>query len=553
MSTHTRHATVWFSLTVACVASMMCVAISAEPTDFGLTLNEDGDVVMVHSLAPDPAAVEVMLRGNLDSLLDTPIRTLVFNIACGSDVMHYPTNVGSRWGWRHVAKEKIEPWATYLPAMRELTAAGLDSVRIAGEWCQDNDRLFVPSYRINDSHYANQPAENPLTGHFYAENSDLEIGESPVPGDTSFARLLNFEHEAVRRYRLGVMLEVIDRYGDLMDGFQIDFMRQPILFPAGHDEAGAELVTEMLREVRAALDTAEVEYGRSMALIVRVPPSLEGCAWSGLDVATWVGESLVDVVIPAAGMTLNHDIDYAAFAQLETSEKPPAIGASVFPRTQFTWPMFEGPDAESYEGTGERKVTLAQLRGAVNNALAAGVEMIEVYNVDMPLDESGKAFVQALAKPMEGDRIYAVTPAYYLDHTDTYEPRKQIPLMLEGNQPADIYLTVGETGLEGHRPAPRLRLGLRGVEIGRQNLRLQLNGDDVFMGILNESVCMPVTGKRSRPSGLHPDVPQVYFQVPLPEDASLKSGLNTLKITFVADDQRALLEIVEVQLGLFDK
>lgn len=520
--------------------------------DYSLMLNEDGDVIFVHSIDTDPAQIEIKLRQNLDSLLDTPIKTLVFNVACGSDVMHYPTRVGSQWGWRRVKKEEAKPWSIYLPGLRAATRAGLDGVRIAAEWARDNDLFFVPSYRINDSHYAHEPEHNPLTGRFYLENTHLELGVSPVPGDTSFARLLNFEHPEVREYRLNVIREVIDRYGDVMDGLQIDFMRQPVLFPAGRGKAGAALITQFISHVREALSEAEARHGRTLPLMVRVPPTLRNCAWAGLEVEHWMQAGLVDIVIPSAGMTLNHDVPYGRFEAMADGTGV-EIGAAVFPRTQFTWPPVREPDLATYSGAGSREVTPAQLRGAVNNARAAGVDIIEFYNVDLPLNEYGRSLVLAAAESMRGERIYAVTPAYYLDSTDTYEPRKQVPLVLEAGEQAAVNLAIGEQPHSTNVKMALLRLGLRGVGDTSRGLLVRLNESTIFDGPLDNGMYIPVTGKRSRPSRLHPPDPQAYLHIRLPDLSMMRLGNNQLELTFVAEDDRALFEIVEAQLFFYSQ
>ena len=532
-------------------------ALAAEPLerdlpDYGMMFNEDGDVVMAHCLDKDPLVVAQKLHKNLDSLLNTPVQTLIFNVACGSDVMHYPTRIASRWGWRHVKKEESEPWATYMPAMRAASAAGMDSVRIAAEWAKDNDILFVPSYRINDSHYTLEPDSNPLTGRFYADNSQLELGKSPVPGDTSFARLLDFEREEVRAYRLGVMLEVIERYADVMDGFQIDFMRQPILFQEGHAQDGSAYLTQMIREVRKALDVAEQQRGRSIGLIVRVPPSLANCAWSGISLEQWIEEGLVDVVIPSAGMTLTHDVPYEAFRAPE-SPSGVRLGIAVFPRTQFAWPMVREPSVASYSGVVGRNVSPAQLKGAVNNAAVTGATLVEFYNVNLPLDEYGRSLVMAAGAPMAGDRVYAVTPAYYLDHTDTFEYRKQVPLILSVGESADIRLNIGEEVSTAGVKEMQLRLGLRGIGDTNRRLKVGLNGSVVFDGPPDGGNLVRVSGRRSRPSSLHPDDPQGYLHIPITDYSVLNPGMNRLTLMMAAEDVRGLLEVVEVQLACFSE
>jgi hypothetical protein len=348
------------------------------------------------------------------------------------------------------------------------------------------------------------------------------------------------------------MLEVIERYADVMDGFQIDFMRQPILFQEGRAQDGSAYLTQMIREVRNALDAVEQQQGRRIGLIVRIPPSLANCAWSGIALPQWVGEGLVDVVIPSAGMTLTHDVPYTEFEALDSTNKID-IGIAVFPRTQFAYPMVRQPTDTSYTGVVGRDVSPAQLRGAVNSAATAGATLIEFYNVNLPLDEYGRSLVLAAGAPMAGDRVYAVTPAYYLDHTDTYEYRKQVPMVLDAGHTGVMDIQVGEAHAAGDATSIQLRLGLRGVGNKSVGLRVAVNGSVLFEGPLHgRSQVVPVTGKRRRPSSLHPGDPQSYLHIPVSDLSLLKSGGNRLSFTLSSEDARALIEIVEVQIAYYD-
>src|SRR5688500_1494870 len=264
-------------LTSVAALLLPTLAIAREPvSDFGLMLNEDGDAIFIAGPDPDPKVSTKKLEAVLDDLKGQPVRTLVYNIACGSDILHYPTEAGSTWGWRTSAGEKAKPWDTYLPGLRAATAAGFDSVRVAATWSKRNGLLFVPSYRMNDSHYCNNPQDNVLTGRFWVENQPrFTLGVSPVPEMGNLGDLLDFSHAEVRAYRLSIIREAADRYADVMDGFQLDFMRQPVLFPGGAvTSAQAALVTELVADVHKHLDDVGRKAGRHIPLMVRVPATL---------------------------------------------------------------------------------------------------------------------------------------------------------------------------------------------------------------------------------------------------------------------------------------
>lgn len=541
-----------FTLALGCVLSSASAAdLPRDIPDYGIMLNEDGDVVFMYGADEDPNRIAEKLTANLASLLEVPVRTLVFNVACGSDIMHYPTEVASRWGWRKTEAETRSPWNDYMPPMRAAAAAGLDSVRIAGDWAKANDLLFVPSYRINDAHYVYQPQDNPLTGRFWAEHgARYELGVSPVPEHDNYKHLLDFAHEPVRAYRLAVIREVVARYADVMDGLQLDMTRHPILFAAGQATTNAPLLTEMMRKVRNTLDEAGREQGRYLPLMVRVPPSIRNCHWAGIEIERWIREGIVDVVMPSAGMTLAHDTPYDTFAAI-ASPAGAQIAGAIFPRTQFAWPMTPKPTAADYAGVVNRKSSFEQIRGAVNNASTAGISIIEFYNVNLPLDTYGSDAIRAAAQPQKHTRVYAVTPAYYLDHTDTYEYAKQIPATVESNKPKTLTLHVGES-FDGSTSAPvMLRLGLRGISDMPMPLRVSINDEPVYDGTLPSASYIKVTGKRSRPSRLHPSDPTGYLHIALPNPEVLKQGINEIRIDLQADNTLALLEIVELQIAVF--
>jgi len=538
-------------VSILLVTNVLTVAQSPRVVpDYGVMLNEDGDVVFTHSLDADPAVVAVKLRENLDSLLDTPVRTLVFNVACGSDILHYPTRVGSTWGWRETEKEKSPPWNAWMPRLRAAAEAGLDSVRIAGDWAQERGLLFVPSFRINDAHYTGDPMNNTLTGRFWVEHGEkYELGVSPLPEVDNYKHLLDFSHAEARDFRLAVMREVIERYGDVMDGLQIDFTRHPYLFPREHVEARAPLLTEMVAQVRAALDAAGRAHGKDLPLMVRVPPTVRNCRWAGIEIERWVAEGLIDVVLPSASMTLSHDSldEFAALARPHGVR----VGGAVFPRAQYAWPVSPDATADDFTGDTGRDSSAAQLRGAAAGMLASGATIIELYNFNLPLNADGRAALDAVAHPMRGDRVYAVTPAYYLDHTDTYENRKQIPADLRAGEPTTLNLTIGETEVASTTRCV-LRLGFHGVSPDALlGLNVTLNDAELFTGSLGGSL-IPVTGRATGPTRQHPSPATTYLQVAIESpDAVLRQGTNVLRLTLTANDARAMAQLVEAQLAVF--
>jgi hypothetical protein len=99
----------------------------------------------------------------------------------------------------------------------------------------------------------------------------------PHPDHRHYWGVLDFAQEAVRNRRLGVIKDVLARYG--VDGIDLDFMRHPLFFDSvrhGKPATGAEL---------------DIMTG-----LVRTPVTVELCNHVGLDIEKWLAEGLIDVL-----------------------------------------------------------------------------------------------------------------------------------------------------------------------------------------------------------------------------------------------------------------
>jgi hypothetical protein len=110
---------------------------------------------------------------------------------------------------------------------------------------------------MNDAHFMVKPDGHAMTSEFWLAStaSEYTIKESPLAWQAAYGNLLDFTHEAVRRLRLDTVAEALARNRDLVDGFELDFNRFQVFFPAGKAAAGAPLLTELVRRVRATGST----------------------------------------------------------------------------------------------------------------------------------------------------------------------------------------------------------------------------------------------------------------------------------------------------------
>ena len=97
----------------------------------------------------------------------------------------------------------------------------------------------------------------------------------------------------------GVVCELFERFD--VDGVELDFMRHPTFFPLGSGYANRHLMTDLVRRVKSRMADVGAGRGRRIDLAVRVPATLSDASRIGLDVAEWMAEGLVDIVIAGGG------------------------------------------------------------------------------------------------------------------------------------------------------------------------------------------------------------------------------------------------------------
>ncbi len=494
--------------------------------------NLDGDLSFV---GDTPAESQGRLEQLVDAIAAGPAKTLMWSIGAGSDILYYQTKVASTWGWRRTKHHDDPKWKKRIERCQRATEAGLDAPRIVGVRARERGLRFLPSYRMNDAHYCSDPLEHPLTGRFWMEHQDATIGATPVSGVEIYQHLLNFAREDVRAYRLGVILEAMDRYADVMDGFELDFNRFQIFFPPGTAAENAHHMTALVAQARQRLNAIATAQQRPLQLVVRVPPALKNCAWAGLDVQAWTRQRLVDVIIPAQVMTLAHDMPVDAFVQLARPAGIAVVG-SLYGRGAYQWPFSPESTTAAYGKEVSRTPDAAQYLGAALNQRHLGAAGHQIYNYIL---HAHPATCAALTS-QQGLRRFQVTTAYFHDKTDTYEYRKQLPAPLKTDGETTLRVLIGES--PAHSTA-HLRLGLHGADqaYGAVALSVRINGRP----LATPTPPVVTTGPRH---GISPTpATEAYAQWPVPVEL-LREGWNTVGVTLSTTPKP--LQLVETEIAL---
>lgn len=522
--------------------------------DFGVVFNDDADLAF---LAPDRVQSERLLRANLGALADSPVKTLVYCVGMGGDLLYYNTEVASRVGWRKSPDEV--PGSLMEKRMenaRVCLAQGADAVRTAGETARRLGLRFIPSLRMNDAHFMVNPEQHSMTSEFWFKHRhEFTIKDSPLAFQPAYGNLLDFTHAAVRQLRLDTVFEVLARNHDLVDGFELDFNRFQVFFPKGRAAAGAPLITELVRRVRARLDELAQSEQRPLHLFVRVPPAAADCATAGLEIERWMREGLVDLVSPAQLMTLAGDMPIADLIALGKKHSV-RVYPSLYPRSAWRLP-FPPRSPDRYAGAKvSREATLEEIRGAAANYRAMGADGFYLFNFynafgsARPHDGRLHRVFHDLARPgnlLGQATVYAVTKSYYSDGRGSYAYGKQLPAKLASGAALRVTLDVAENPSAAPYPLQtcEVRVGFRAAHADAK-VTITLNGQSIFDGSLasgNRFVTREIVKAAPKP----PDQAAEYLHVPLATPALVNRGANVFAISVAGATQPVEVTDLEIR------
>jgi hypothetical protein len=193
---------------------------------------------------------------------------------------YYPTKVGCCTDQKLLAahKQGIDPFGMLL---RNIKASGRET--------------FI-TYRMNDVH--NPTDENQWnTPRVRREHPDCIVGREEVAVGKAcwMSYCLDYSRPEVQRYVLNIIAEQIELYGNVIDGFQLDWMRFPRHLSGTPEQVWDKqnIITELMLQLRKTISRS----GRKILLSARVPTNPAGCRRLGFDLAEWGQRELIDLLI----------------------------------------------------------------------------------------------------------------------------------------------------------------------------------------------------------------------------------------------------------------
>ena len=305
------------------------------------------------NLLPDPVQ-PADLRRWVDMLADSGVDTL--------DQEVFSQGWTCYWRSDKYEYDRRKQHRRFLPMLE----AGTQPLDILIEQTQKRGMTFIAGFRVNDNHGHQAKQQGVGIAEFISSHPEWNLTEFPEGDYYRLSEPLDFSFDEVRDFTFGVVQEVVERFD--VDGIELCF-RDHAYFPFGKGCERMPLMTELVRRIRVMLDERSRAKGRELLLGARVFPTPEECRELGLDVETWIADSLIDYVSPQDGMYSDFNLPYAAWAEMTR-----ASDCRLYPA------LLPWTSVRARNRLDQIPLSHANCRGLVQTFYGAGADGVSIYN-----------------------------------------------------------------------------------------------------------------------------------------------------------------------------
>ena len=270
------------------------------------------------------------------SILQPYVDSHITHVFFGTGVGTYsPLDDSPVFGWHGQEQQefKADHRARTAGVMRMLMKTGLDPLAMAVEYAHAHGLQLWANHRISKNHEHDFRHDYP-GGRFLIEHRDKLVLERS--GEPHRQTIVSHAYPEIREVTVQMLVDQA-RYG--VDGLYIDFLRKGPLVGwepksvmdftdrhgfdphqsriDGFDRMWSEHLctypTQLLRDLRVALEPVEQELGRRVRIATNVlggwhfAHGIPACMTEGHDPFTWAQGGLVDVIIPGHDLWLSQE------------------------------------------------------------------------------------------------------------------------------------------------------------------------------------------------------------------------------------------------------
>ena len=414
----------------------------------------------------DEATPQCLLKSRTTNLLGKQVDTIAYCTWCsGFGYFTHATRLADVFDTTSVAgaPNKVGFSNNKVGAFIE---QGTDPLDIMVDFCKKNGIETWWTMRMNDTHdrYGAWYSSH-LYPPFKKKNPNcvLKPNEPRTTG-------VNYAMEKVRETALAYIREVCENYD--VDGIDLDFYRHLLYFPSNADLKDAtqeerDMMTDLMRKVRAMTEEVGMKRGRPILVSVRVPDDVGYCNAKGFDIEKWLEEGLVDTM------------EVTGYVRLNPWKTSVDLGH------KYDIPVFAGLSETRMKDRGPRS-TNECYRGRAMNAWAAGADAIYLFNAFNPnhplwnelgdpdsLQTQDKLFTTGC----RGFKPYInqwIKNGYRFLGRDPVTPER--PEFFEKDKPVEIELSVGQQVVSQKGKTPTAELRLRLARVDGSDVAVTMNG-----------------------------------------------------------------------------
>ncbi|MCC6422915.1 MAG: hypothetical protein IT447_05505 [Phycisphaerales bacterium] len=325
---------------------------------------------------------------------------------------------------------------------------GIDYLPLLIQNARSMNLKFYGSFRMNDCHHRSDPW-GILSSKFWQEHQEYRLWDV-TDARTYYNASLDYSFPEVRRRRLDAIRETLQWYD--FDGIELDFCRNPYIFPPTEAWARRQILTDLIRQIRQDMTDAGKKWGRTLDLLIRVPFSNSLRRNGGIDVDQWIDERLMDMLTMSC---LSNDYNQIIEPWLTRCKQAniafyPSVEAGPAHNAAHNHVTRLGPDE-----------IIQQLRAAAQNFLGQGASGVYLYNFPCHLTETRRT-------PEERHRITNTLCEIGSEKTLSHRPKqytfwRELPMQLESHRPAKHHQTLRFCLFDGDlwHPDTQVRISLR--------------------------------------------------------------------------------------------
>ena len=148
------------------------------------------------------------------------------------------------------------------------------------------------SIRMNDIHYYNDK-DNILHSDFFHSGKNIRRGDHR-PYSNQYDMAFDFMNEEVRYQCMEIIKDTLETFD--MYGLELDWMREIYSIRIGKEYEGQKVINNFMEEINSEVKKAEIRYGHTIKIGVRLPSTPQKCLALGFDFFDWVENGYVDLI-----------------------------------------------------------------------------------------------------------------------------------------------------------------------------------------------------------------------------------------------------------------